>query len=104
MKNHKLTNPERRAIYQRDHFRCALCDCGDSLQIHHYIPRGKGGSNSPENLVTLCSICHMQIHGYQPWQEVQMTAEELEQMVVEYLADMYTTENHVWNPYNKSPL
>jgi len=39
--------------------------CGDShsnrLQTHHVVPRRYGGSDDPENLVTLCASCHQGI-------------------------------------------
>ena len=37
----KLTNAQRKAIYRRDGYQCALCGSTRYLQIHHYIPRGK---------------------------------------------------------------
>ena len=49
----KLTNAQRKAIYRRDGFRCALCDSTKYIQIHHVIPRGAGGTNHPHNLITL---------------------------------------------------
>ena len=36
----KLTNAQRKAIYRRDGYQCALCGSTRYLQIHHYIPRG----------------------------------------------------------------
>ena len=36
----------RKAIYRRDGYRCALCDSTQYLQIHHIIPRGKGGGRT----------------------------------------------------------
>ena len=39
-----IDNKLRKAIYRRDGFRCALCDSTDGLQIHHVVPRGRGGS------------------------------------------------------------
>lgn len=92
----KLTNEQRREIYRRDGFRCALCDNGQTNQIHHYIPRGQGGSNSPHNLITLCYVCHGQVHGY--LLEGDLTQEHVEQCCVEYLADMYAGE---WNPWRR---
>ena len=47
----KLTNAQRKAIYRRNGFMCALCGSGRYLQIHHYIHRGQGGNNSPHNLI-----------------------------------------------------
>lgn len=91
----KLTNAQRKNIYRRDGYRCALCDSTRYLQIHHYIRRGQGGSNSPHNLITLCSACHAEVHGVRMY-EHDITVEEMEQMIVEYLADMYAPR---WNPY-----
>ena len=95
----KLTNEERKAIYRRDGFACALCGSGKYLQVHHYIKRSNGGSNSPHNLVTLCSVCHAEVHGIDAFDAPDKpTQEEMEQMVVEYLADMYAPS---WNPWEK---
>jgi 5-methylcytosine-specific restriction endonuclease McrA len=32
------------------------------LVVHHIIPVSKGGSDHPDNLITLCRKCHKQIH------------------------------------------
>ena len=48
-----LSKSERRAIYKRDGYRCALCDSNRGLQIHHIMKRSQGGSNGPHNLITL---------------------------------------------------
>ena len=56
--------PVRRGVYKRDGWRCALCDSTDGIQIHHVIPRGEGGSDFPENLITSLIkdiICFMSI-------------------------------------------
>lgn len=78
----------RKAVYRRDGFACALCDSRTGLQIHHCIPRGKGGSNSVHNLITLCSTCHAQAHGDNLVQD-GMTQEEIAQEITVYLADEY---------------
>ena len=38
--------------------------CGRTpfLEVHHIKPRHQGGSNCPENLVTLCASCHRLWH------------------------------------------
>jgi len=52
----------------RDNFTCQRCgkygpSGGGELHVHHKIPRGRGGSDDPSNLITLCSDCHaMQPH------------------------------------------
>ena len=93
-----IDNTTRKAIYRRDGYRCALCDSTKYLQIHHVIPRGRGGSNHVHNLICLCSDCHALAHGtnLRDWQDI--TQEDIEQAIVEYLADMYPGE---WNPYRK---
>lgn len=96
----KLTNKERRAIYKRDGWRCALCDSTRYLQIHHNIPRGEGGTNSPHNLITLCADCHALAHGtrLRDWQDVAQ--EDIEQGCTEYLADFYAP---CWDPWTDRP-
>ena len=92
-----ITNETRKAIYRRDGYRCALCDCTTGLQIHHYLRRGDGGSNSPHNLITLCATCHAQVHGHL-LVDGGWSAEDVEQAAVEYLADYYAGE---WNPWRR---
>lgn len=93
----QLNNATRKKIYARDGYRCALCDSTQTIQIHHYIRRGQGGSNHEHNLITLCSTCHAQAHGMD-LHETGITAEDMEQYIVEYLADYYAPD---WNPYNR---
>lgn len=87
----------RKAVYRRDGWRCALCDSTTTIQIHHYIPRGQGGGNNPMNLITLCSACHSLAHGVPLWDE-EITAEEINQAITEYLADTYVD---AWNPFQR---
>ena len=61
--NASIPNTTRREVYRRDGWRCALCDSTDGIQIHHVKPRGKGGSDHPMNLITLCWRCHAAAHG-----------------------------------------
>jgi len=48
----------------RDGFRCQADGCHNThfLEVHHKIPRSRGGTNAPDNLITLCSACHRQAH------------------------------------------
>jgi hypothetical protein len=77
---HKLENPEIEGVqYQngrkkgygntqeyvlcRDRHKCQLCgkDKG-TLHVHHVLWASQGGSDSPENLITLCTKCHDRVH------------------------------------------
>ena len=95
----KLTNAQRKAIYRRDGFRCALCDSTKYIQLHHIISRGSGGTDHPHNLITLCADCHAAAHGMmlRDWPDV--TEETMEQAIAEYMSDLYAEQGHVWNPY-----
>lgn len=58
----------RDAILERDDQVCTMCrDKGSTfheLEAHHIIPRSRGGSDHPLNLVTLCKKCHHgKVHG-----------------------------------------
>ncbi|MBK8164333.1 MAG: HNH endonuclease [bacterium] len=54
----------RAAVLARDRHRCATPGCGSThfLEVHHVRPRGQGGTNRAENLITLCSRCHGFVH------------------------------------------
>jgi 5-methylcytosine-specific restriction endonuclease McrA len=59
----KWIRPEkRRAIYERDDFRCVYCGKGIEdeimLTLDHVIPSELGGSNDHWNLITACISCN----------------------------------------------
>ena len=60
MKN--FTNAQEYVLC-RDQHTCKMCKKKtDNLQVHHVIWRSNGGSNTPENLLTLCDKCHDKVH------------------------------------------
>ena len=53
------------AVHVRDRDKCANCGVADDkavLDVHHIVPRGKGGSNRMSNLILLCRQCHDAAH------------------------------------------
>lgn len=53
----------RHAILARDNYTCQNCGTKDSvLEVHHLVFRSEGGSDEPENLITLCRKCHRDYH------------------------------------------
>jgi len=61
-------NRLRERVYERDEHRCQHCGRHSrprgsaELRIRHVVPRPRGGSDHPRNLLTLCRKCHDRIH------------------------------------------
>ena len=49
-------------VLRRDGWRCQACGSRTNLQVHHIQLRSQSGDDAEENLITLCSACHEQIH------------------------------------------
>ncbi|MGD9547271.1 MAG: HNH endonuclease [Candidatus Krumholzibacteriia bacterium] len=58
----------RRRVLARDGHRCQGPGCRNTrfLEVHHVLPRARGGTNRPDNLITLCGACHRHIHEKEP--------------------------------------
>ena len=100
-----ISNQTRRAVYRRDGWRCALCDSTQYLQIHHVVPRGKGGPvDNMQNMITLCSDCHALAHGVNLRNIVDFSDPErqVNQAIIEYMADLYACDGVIWNPWGKN--
>lgn len=48
----------RKAVYERDHYRCVECGATDHLSLDHIIPWSLGGEDTMENLQTMCRSCN----------------------------------------------
>lgn len=56
----------REAVIERDRGQCVNCQASGpdtTLDIHHIVPRGRGGSDKLSNLALLCRQCHDAAHG-----------------------------------------
>ena len=60
----------RKRAYRRDNYECEVCGArggprgNAELHAHHIIPKSNGGSNSLNNLTTLCHYCHNLQHSH----------------------------------------
>lgn len=54
----RLHTDHRKAIFERDGFRCKHCGTPDDLTVDHIIPVTAGGLSFDENLQTLCRSCN----------------------------------------------
>lgn len=50
-------------VLNRDKYTCQHCKTKQgTLEVHHIIFRSNGGSDEPDNLITLCRNCHRELH------------------------------------------
>ena len=65
-KRNRATIPpaRRRAVLARDGHQCRTKGCRSKhfLEVHHIVPRSRGGTHDLANLTTLCSSCHGHLH------------------------------------------
>jgi RNA-directed DNA polymerase len=54
----------RRSILERDNYTCQHCHGADKLEVHHLKARHEGGTDRPDNLITLCEDCHVRSDAY----------------------------------------
>lgn len=48
----------RQQVRNRSVMICEYCKSALGTQLHHKLPRGRGGKHTLENLILLCSVCH----------------------------------------------
>lgn len=52
----------RHAVNRRDRRTCTQCGSRRYLHFHHLLKVSEGGTDDLENLTTLCSACHQNVH------------------------------------------
>lgn len=66
-----IPDPVRGTVLRRDNYTCVQCRWNHDLwnpsdprylELHHIKEHVEGGENSEENLITLCNICHDNVH------------------------------------------
>ena len=67
----KISDSVRLEVLERDDYSCVLDGWNQSrwsklaprwLEVHHKKPHAEKGSNRSDNLMTLCNVCHDEIH------------------------------------------
>lgn len=63
----RLSAAQRKSILERDEYTCQSCghvgsddSISRGMEVHHVMPCIFGGTNEPDNLITLCATCHKQ--------------------------------------------
>lgn len=51
----------RKAVLERDAYRCRYCEGWVNLHVHHVLPEVKGGPAELWNLVAACASCNLSI-------------------------------------------
>jgi len=66
-----IPDPVKRDVLRRDSYKCTLCKWSHEewnrsdprhLELHHKKHHAKGGDNTESNLITVCTVCHDEIH------------------------------------------
>lgn len=66
-----IPDPVKRNVLRRDNYKCTICNWSHDLwnrsdprhlELHHQKPHAEKGENTEDNLVTLCTVCHDDIH------------------------------------------
>lgn len=57
-KKEKICRQIRKAVFERDKYRCVSCNDHVDLTIDHIKPESKGGSSELDNLQTMCRVCN----------------------------------------------
>lgn len=61
---HAAWRNRRDEILARDNYRCRDCGQQTHLDIHHLKPKRNGGTDDPDNLISLCEDCHVKRGNY----------------------------------------
>jgi len=111
-------NRIKSAVMRRDRYQCQECGVAfgkrrrkvfdpslrrgrgghrwESLEVHHIIPRSKGGSDHPGNLITLCPPCHKRFTATQASERA--AARRDRERPLQALEDEGYVNDHLYDP------
>lgn len=67
----QIKDAVKREALRRDGYKCTKCNWSHEewnrsdprhLELHHINPHAEGGENTEDNLITLCTVCHDDVH------------------------------------------
>jgi hypothetical protein len=67
----RIPDPIKREVLRRDQYTCQTCNWNHDmsnrsdprhLELHHIKPHAEGGENTADNLISLCTVCHDEVH------------------------------------------
>jgi 5-methylcytosine-specific restriction endonuclease McrA len=58
----ELYDQLRNEVLRRDGWRCQSCGAMFNLEVHHKEFRSQSGDDSEQNMITLCTACHVVLH------------------------------------------
>ncbi|NBK77313.1 HNH endonuclease [bacterium D16-76] len=93
-KRRRLTQIERRTIYNLTGGRCAYCGTQiafDDMQVDHVVPLRKGGSDTMDNMLPACRSCNH----YKSTLTVEQFRKAIERMPDMLMRDSVTYKNAV---------
>ena len=86
----------RREVFKTNP-RCAYCG-KPAEELHHIVPRSRGGDNRPSNLIPLCYQCHCKAHdksyarnGKKGRKKIELPS-NFDIIADEYLSGMYSLQ------------
>lgn len=88
---HDNWEKSRETALIRDKRCCRICEIKSNIHVHHLIPRHLGGSDSAENLITLCAACHAAHH---PTLQVSLSKSFIERWALR-LARIFDFSNEI---------
>ena len=65
IRQESIKSDTRTEVLRRDGFACQICGAAGKdaeLEVHHQTPISEGGTDNPENLITVCVDCHSREH------------------------------------------
>lgn len=80
----------REKVLKRDNYKCTKCGNTNELCIHH-ITYDNFGNENLEDVVTLCSKCHEEIHNTKNWNKTKnkITKKDIDLMIEENNIDTF---------------